>query len=74
MTIEKLKEEISKLDLSVKIQLIEDVWDSIAVNHSDLPLPEWQKQELQNRYQEYNAGNQELLEWKTVHEKLRNIK
>lgn len=67
MTLENLKEEISKLKLSLKLQLIEDVWDSIAESHSELPLPEWQKQELQNRYQEYKTENHELLEWNIVH-------
>jgi len=48
------------------------VWDSIALSNSDLPLPDWQKKELDKRYREYKAGKQDLHDWKSVHEGLRN--
>ncbi len=38
----------------------------------DLPMPEWQKRELDERYKEYNAGGQNLHDWQPVHEDLRN--
>jgi len=47
---DEIKQEIGKLDLSEKLLLIEDVWDSIAQNNSELPMPEWQKRELDKRY------------------------
>jgi len=69
---EEIKAEISQLELSEKILLVEDIWDSIASSNSELPLPEWQKQELEKRYQEYKKGNLELHDWTSVHENLRN--
>ena len=69
---EEIKAEISQLELSEKILLVEDIWDSIASDNSELPMPEWQKQELDNRYQEYKKGNIELHDWKSVHEGLRD--
>ncbi len=33
--------EINKLELSEKLILVEDIWDSIAMSNSMLPLPEW---------------------------------
>jgi putative addiction module component (TIGR02574 family) len=69
---DEIKQEIGKLNLSEKLLLIEDVWDSIAQSNSELPMPEWQKRELEKRYKEYKEGKQTLHEWKSVHEELRN--
>jgi len=68
----EIKQEIAKLNLTEKLLLVEDVWDSIAIDNSELPMPEWQKRELDKRYKEYKAGKQNLNHWKTVHEDLRN--
>ena len=51
---------------------MEDIWDSIAQGNSELPMPEWQKRELDKRYKEYKAGDQNLHDWQSVHEDLRN--
>jgi putative addiction module component (TIGR02574 family) len=67
----EIKREINKLNLSEKLLLIEDVWDSIAQNNSELPLHEWQIRELENRYNEYKTGGQSLHDWQSVHEGLR---
>ncbi len=34
---EEIKAEISQLELSEKILLVEDIWDSIASSNSELP-------------------------------------
>jgi putative addiction module component (TIGR02574 family) len=71
MSPSQLINEIDKLDLSEKLMLVEDIWDSIARSNSELPLPEWQKVELDKRYKEYKSGKLALHEWKEVHEGLR---
>ena len=68
---DKIKQEIDKLNLAEKLLLLEDVWDSIALSNSELPLPEWQKRELDRRYKEYQAGEQNLHEWQSVHEEIK---
>ena len=69
---EEIKDEISRLELSEKLLLVEDIWDSIAASNSELPMPEWQKKELDRRYQEYKEGKLDLHDWKMVHEDLRD--
>ena len=71
MTTEQIKIEIESLELSEKLLLVEGLWDSIAASNSELPLPEWQKEELNRRYKEYQQGNLDLHDWKSVHEELR---
>ncbi|MFA6011010.1 MAG: addiction module protein [Desulfobacteraceae bacterium] len=65
-------DEINKLTLTDKLSLIEDVWDSIAQSHSTLPMHEWQKKELDQRYSDYKAGKQSLHDWNSVHDELLN--
>ncbi len=72
MSSDKIKQEISKLNLAEKLLLVEDVWDSIAQSNSELPMPEWQKRELDKRYKEFKSGTQNLHDWQSVHEEIRN--
>ena len=71
MRTEEIRNEINEMGLSEKLLLVEDIWDSIAKGNAELPMPEWQKQELDKRYQEFNSGNVEFHDWQTVHEGLR---
>ena len=68
---EEIKNEISRLALSQKLLLVEDIWDSIAESNSDIPMPEWQKKELDKRYKEYTEGELALHDWEMVHNDLR---
>ncbi len=71
MDSEAIKQEVDKLALAEKILLVENVWDSIALSNSELPLPEWQKIELDKRYKEYKTGKYNLHERNSVHEDMR---
>jgi len=68
---EQIKNAVSKLGLSEKLLLVEDIWDSIAANNSEIPMPMWQKRELDRRYEEYKQGKLELHNWEDVHKVLR---
>lgn len=69
---EQIKREVDKLTLSEKLALVEDIWDSIAADNAQLPLPEWQKRELDRRYKEYLENPTELYDWEEVHAALRD--
>lgn len=68
---EQIRREIDRRELSEKLLLVEDIWDAIAASNSELPMPEWQKAELDRRYGEYRDGNRLLHDWAEVHERLR---
>lgn len=72
MKAHELIKEIDNLCLSEKLILVEDIWDSIARNNNQLPMPEWQKVELDKRYSDYKNGKLKLHDWEGVHEGLRN--
>ena len=67
----KIAFEIKKLSLPQKLILAQDIWDSIALERGALPMPEWQKTELEKRYSQYKQGKLKLHEWRKVHEELR---
>ncbi|MBF8276224.1 MAG: addiction module component, family [Candidatus Brocadiaceae bacterium] len=64
--------EIDNLGLSEKLLLVEDVWDSIARDTGELPMPAWQKPELDKRYKDYKNGDVKRHNWEGVHRELRN--
>ncbi len=66
----KIIEVIDSMELSDKLLLVEDIWDSIATSNSQLPMPDWQKSELKKRYAEFQEGRLELHKWETVHDDL----
>jgi putative addiction module component (TIGR02574 family) len=68
---EKIKQEIDKLNFSEKLLLVGDIWDSIAQDAGQQPLPEWQKKELDKRYAAYKAGKTETYDCQAVHDELR---
>ncbi|MBL7003666.1 MAG: addiction module protein [Gammaproteobacteria bacterium] len=64
---DQIKEEVARLDLSEKLLLVEDIWDSIAVDNVDIPMPLWQKKELDKRYDAYKNGDLKLHDWDDVY-------
>ena len=72
MRSDEIRQEINNLNIAEKLLLIEDVWDSIALSNAELPMPEWQKRELDRRYKEYKAGEQNLHDWQSVNDEIRN--
>lgn len=68
---EQIKDEVNRLGLSEKILLVEDIWDSIATDNAEIPMPEWQKKELDRRYSAYKKGELDLHDWSGIHNSLR---
>ena len=42
-------EELENLSVAERLQLVEDLWDSIARSTAEVPIPQWQKDELARR-------------------------
>lgn len=47
-----LLEEIQQLGIAERLQLVEDLWDSVATRTSNFPITEAQKAELDRRLAE----------------------
>jgi putative addiction module component (TIGR02574 family) len=58
---------LEELPLAERIQLVEDLWDSIArTNGEDLPVPDWQKAELERRKQNHARDPGSAMPWSEV--------
>ena len=68
---QELRAQISKLPLTEKLSLTQDIWDEIARENNSLPLSKWQKKELARRYQLYKQGGLQCHNWQDVHDSLR---
>jgi len=71
MDFTEITKEIKKLSLSQRLSLAQDIWDSIALENNLIPLPEWQKNELNKRYIQYQQDKLELHDWLKIHNELR---
>ncbi len=71
LTVSEIKQEISHLNMTEKLWLVEELWDFIVFNDSDLPISDAEKQELDKRYEAYQASEVVLHDLEDVHHNLR---
>ncbi len=62
--------EIFELSVAEKIQIVEDIWDSIGSAPDQLPLSEAEKLELDKRLESYEQNPNEGIEWETLKKNL----
>ena len=65
-----LKVDISELSISERIQLAEDLWDSILLTPDAIPLSETQKQELDRRLELHRQNPNLGSTWEEVKQRL----
>lgn len=68
------KDDILELSIAERIQLVEDIWDSIAKSPESLPLSEEQKTELDKRLAAYHNDPGKGSPWNIVRERIRSRK
>jgi len=62
---------IFKLGRAERLQLVEDLWDSIAQEGTQLPLPDWQRDELRRRKQRFSEHPASGRTWEEVKRRAR---
>jgi putative addiction module component (TIGR02574 family) len=63
--------EIAQLSVSERIQLAEDIWDTIIAAPDELPLPDAQREELDRRIQAYRSDPHPGASWQEVQQRVR---
>ncbi|MEH1898951.1 MAG: addiction module protein [Nostoc sp.] len=61
-----LKVDISELSVSERIQLAEDLWDSILTTPDEIPLNDEQKQELDRRLEIHRQNPNHGSTWQSM--------
>ena len=63
-------QEIEKLSVAERIELVEDIWDTIAASPDSLPLTDAQREELDRRMADYREHPDDVRSWQQVRESL----
>ena len=67
---EKMLAEILSWSVEDRLQLIDEVWNSIAVEADALPLSDELRQELDRRLADYEANPDDVATWDEVKARL----
>lgn len=65
-----LAAELRQLTPVEKLRLVEDLWDEIAANEDQLPIPEWHAQVLAEDAVDYQKNPAEGASWPEVKARL----
>lgn len=67
-----LREELFKLSAAERLELVEELWDSIAEEDEVLALTDEQREDLERRLAEADADPTGGLPWEEVRERIRH--
>ena len=59
------------LSASEKLQLVEDLWDDLAADSTQVPVHDWQREELDRRRSSLADNPGSGLSWEEVQSKVR---
>ena len=65
------REELRKLPLAERLDLVGDLWDSIAKDSEQLTLTGAQMAELDRRFEEYQQNPKQGVAWEEVRDRSR---
>ena len=63
--------QLLQLSAGQRLQLIGELWDSLADTPEVVPLTDWQKEELARRKAEYLAHPESAVSWEEAKEQIR---
>ncbi|MCG6133898.1 MAG: addiction module protein [Nostoc sp. LLA-1] len=64
-----LPHNILQLSIAERIQLVQDIWDSITVDTDDVNISDAQKKELERRLELYEQNPHQVSTWEEVKQK-----
>lgn len=72
MTTDALRKELFKLTAAERLELVEELWDSIAAEQESEPIPltAVQREELERRRREFDEHPERARPWEEVRERI----
>ena len=64
-------DKILRLSVAQRMQLAEDIWESVAASPERVPVTEAQRKELDRRLQRHRAEPEAAIPWEKVRSRLR---
>jgi putative addiction module component (TIGR02574 family) len=65
-------DSIFNLSPPEKLQLVEDLWDDLAATPADVPVHDWQKEELARRKANLSSKPASGVSWQDVKARIRS--
>jgi putative addiction module component (TIGR02574 family) len=65
-------DSIFNLSPAEKLQLVEDLWDDLAATPSEIPVHDWQKDELARRKANLMSKPDGGVGWEDIKDRIRN--
>lgn len=62
--------EFQQLPISMKIQLVQELWDQIGASPESIPVPEWHRAELERRQRDRVLSPDPGEDWHVVRQRL----
>ena len=69
MSARPILEEILRLPPDQRLRLVEDIWESLAASPSDVPVPDWPRERLDERLAD--SGERPSRTWDEVQARAR---
>lgn len=63
-------EDLLQLSVAERIQLVEDLWDSVAADPESIPVAEAQKEEARRRLEDHRSDPDSGTSWEEVRREL----
>ena len=54
---------IDKMSVTEKLEAISLIWDSLAETPNEIPVPDWQRDELEKRSEKLSSGETSISDW-----------
>jgi putative addiction module component (TIGR02574 family) len=62
--------DFSQLTFNERLQLVEDLWDSLELDQDQIPVPDWHREELDRRLAAYQRDPGAGASWEEVRERI----
>ena len=64
--------EILRLPVSERIDVVQQIWDSVAADADAVPLTPEQREELDRRLKDHEENPDDVVEWSEVEKRIRS--
>ncbi len=64
--------EILRLPVSERIDVVQQIWDSVAADADAVPVKPEQREELDRRLKEHQENPDDVVEWNEVEKRIRS--
>lgn len=70
-SVDQLMHEVFALSPEIKLKLVHDLWDDLAAHPADVPVHDWQLEELERRKQKLADDSSTAMSWDEFDRRLR---